>query len=252
MENMSNKNTNVLSDVLLVVLLYKNENFNVRAPYDIEILGKKMWEWVAMSASGAKIKTTPCTKDSDVLSLVKPFINDEKITVVLYSDTPLLTKQNLLEILDYFKGKGQNVLKLKRGYVFDSEYLKQADSIMACEDERFSGEEFEPVQSFEDVMNVQNILKDKILKFHMANGVFIVDKSSTFIDADVVIERGAIVEPNNQIKGESYVGENAVIEANNIIKSSIIGAGARIKCSYVQNGRIEENAIIGPFEKIVN
>ena len=85
------------------MLLYKNESFNVRAPYDIEIMGKKMWEWVALAGSGARIKSTPCTADSDVLSLIKPYINEEKYVVALYSDTPLITKEHVLEILDYFK-----------------------------------------------------------------------------------------------------------------------------------------------------
>ena len=55
---MEEMQANVFSDVLFIVLLYKNDNFGIRAPYDIEILGKKMWEWVALAGSGAKIKTT--------------------------------------------------------------------------------------------------------------------------------------------------------------------------------------------------
>ena len=250
MENMLYRNP--LEDVLFVVLLYKNDNFNVRAPYDIEIMGKKMWEWVALSGAGAKIKTTPCTAESDIIGLVKPFVKDEKYTIVLYSDNPLITKANVLEILEYFKNKGLNVLKLKRGFVFDSQHLKNCDSILAPVNPIFDGEEFEPVDNYDMVEKVSNKLRQNILNFHMNNGVYIVDTNSTFIDADVVIEKGVKIEQNNTIKGESYIGENTVLEPNNVIINSIISNDVVLKGAYISNSRIAENSIVGPFESVIN
>ena len=44
---------------------------------------------------------------------------------------------------------------------------------------------------------IENKVRENILKYHMNNGVYIVDPKSTFIDADVVIEKGVKIMPNN-------------------------------------------------------
>lgn len=239
-------------EVLFVVLLYKNENFMVRAPYDLDILGKKMWQWVAMAGEGYDIKTTPCTKDSDVLSLVKPYLKNHKYVIVVYSDMPLITKSNINEILDYFKYHNLNVLKLKRGFVFDAEYLKTCDNVMATENKLFDGEEFDSVDGFEKLYEVTSKLQKMIINYHLKNGVQIIDKNTTYIDADVVIEKGCVIYPNNNIKGNSYLAENVILEPNNTIKDSIISKNVILRNSYISNSRISENIIVGPFEAVID
>lgn len=248
MEEIKNK----LNDVLFIILLNKNENFNTKAPYDLEIMGKKMWEWVELAGQGAQIKTIPCTNESNVLNLIKPYVGAQQYTMVFYSDTPLITKQHVVNILDYFECKNLNVLRLKRGYVFNSEYLKNCETIMAEVNELFTGDEFFTVENYEDLNFVINIIKNKIISFHINNGINIIDKNSTYIDCNVVIEKGTTIYPNNHIMGQSYVGENCILEPNNIIKDSIISNNCIIKNSYLSGSRIEENIIVGPYEKVIN
>ena len=84
-------------DVLVIILLNKNFDFVVsRTPYDIDICGKKMWEWVALSCGDCEIKTTVCTEESDILTLIKPYLNNKKWTFVLYSDTPLFSTSTFI------------------------------------------------------------------------------------------------------------------------------------------------------------
>lgn len=243
---------NNLENVLFVVLLYKNEKFNVRAPYDIEIMGKKMWEWVALAGNGANIKTIPCTKDSDVVSLIKQFVKNEKYAVALYSDTPLVTKSTILEILEYFKQKDLSVLKFKRGFVFDCEYLLNCDRVLCDSNPLFDSDEFEAVEDFVKLAKVTEEIRNRILNFHMQNGVQILDFNSTYIDCDVVIEVNVVIYPNNHISGNSYIGEYVKLFPNNVIKNSIISNGAVLKGAYVVESRISENAIIEPFEKVID
>lgn len=249
---MENLSANVLEDVLFVILLNKNPNFNVKAPYDIEILGKKMWEWVALSGAGAEIITIPCDEDYNVISLIKTCQSTKPITMVFYADTPRLTRGAVLQILDHFKTKNLNVLKLKRGFVFNSEYLKECESVLVPESELFAGKELQPVCNMADVVELTKELKKKIINYHINNGVYIVDENSTYIDADVVIESGARVEPNNTLKGQSYIAEDVVLEPNNVIKNSIVCKNATIKNSYISGSQVSENAIVGPFGVLID
>lgn len=243
---------NPLNDVLFIVLLYKNENFNTLAPYDIEIMGKKMWEWVALCGNGATIKTAPCTNESNIINLIKPFVGKEKYTFVFYSDTPLLTRETVLEIFENFKQSEQNVLKLERGYMFNSEYLKNCETVLADIDQRFNCDEFLQVNGYKELSEVTGILKYSIIGYHMDKGVYFIDPKSTFIDADVVIEKNVTIYPNNTIKGQSYIGENVVLEPNNTIINSIISKNVIVKNSYINSSAVSENVIVGPFEKIIN
>ena len=86
----------------------------------------------------------------------------------------------------------------------------------------------------------------------MSNGVNIVNALSTYIEADVIIESGVTIWQNNIIKGLSFIDKNVVLGPNNVICNAIISSGSEIKCSYIENSRISENKIIGPFEKVLN
>lgn len=240
-------------DILFVILLYKNEKLNTKAPYDLEILGKKMWQWVALAGEGCEIKTTPCTKESDIVNLIKPYVkNQHRVVIALYSDTPLISKGNVKEIIDYFIYHNLNVLKLKRGYVFDANYLKMCDGVLATENKLFDGEEFESIDDYIKLSEIAKKLQQKIINFHMSNGVFILDKSSTYIDADVVIEKGCKIYSNNHILGNTYLDENVILEPNNIIKDSIISKNVVLRNAYISNSRIGENMIVGPFETVID
>lgn len=245
------KQTDYSNDVLAIVLLYRNANFKgVIKPYNLEICGKKMHEWTMESVSDFEVKTIACDDHSNIVPLIKPLLNNKKTTIILYSDTPLITKNTIYEILDYFSIRHLNVLKLNRGWVFDTEYISKADSVSSVITREFGENDFFAVGDAYTLEKATNVLKNRILDFHLNNGVFIEDKNTTFIDASVIIESGAKIEPNNVLKGETYIGKNVILEPNNTIISSIISSGCDIKSSYVKNSKITENMVVGPFELI--
>lgn len=243
--------TDYSNDVLAIVLLYRNANFKgVIKPYNLEICGKKMYEWAMESVSDFEVKTIACDDHSNIVPLIKPLLNNKKTTIVLYSDTPLITKNTIYEILDYFSIRHLNVLKLNRGWVFDTEYISKAESVTSVITREFGENDFFAVGDAYTLEKATNVLKNRILDFHLNNGVFIEDKNTTFIDASVIIESGVKIEPNNVLKGETYIGKNVILEPNNTIISSIISSGCDIKSSYVKNSKITENMVVGPFELI--
>ena len=239
------------NDVLAIVLLYKSSNFNgIIKPYNLEICGKKMFEWVSESVSGIETKTIACDEQSNIVPLIKPLLNNKKTTIVLYSDTPMLSRQTVKEVLNYFEISHLNVLKLERGWVFNTEYISGAESVSSVLSRNFGTSDFERVFDAYGLERAKTILKNKILEFHLNNGVLIDNKETTFIDATAIIESGAKIAPNNIIYGDTYIGKNVVLGPNNIINSSIISAGCEINSSYVKNSKISENMIVGPFEVI--
>jgi len=82
-----------------------------------------------------------------------------------------------------------------------------------------------------------NILKMRINKEHMINGVTIVDPENTYIYDDVQIGKDTIIYPNTTIKSNVVVGENCQIGPNSYIRE---------KCELANNVKI------GSFVEIKN
>lgn len=78
------------------------------------------------------------------------------------------------------------------------------------------------------------ILKQRINRRHMLNGVTIVDPNNTYIGPDVVIGVDTIIYPGNYIVGNTTIGENNILKPNNYIEDSTIG----------------DNNVIGPMTNI--
>ena len=94
--------TSGFGDFTVIILLAKNPAFKgVLKPYEINIYGKKMWQWVALACEGYKTKTVACSPEGNILSLIKPHLEDTKFTAVFYSDTPLLQKSTLCKKSGY-------------------------------------------------------------------------------------------------------------------------------------------------------
>lgn len=235
---------------IFVVLYVKNPDFKgILKTYEIDICGKKMHEWVELACADCKTKTTTCTPESDVLSLLKPLLDDDKkFTFLLYSDTPLLTKSTLEEIKTFAISRDINVLKLTRGYVFNTQYIKNAESISAIQTNFFEEEDFMTVYDLSQIPIVSQIMKNRILSYHIENGVKINDINTIFIDADVIIEQGTEIFPNNSIKGNSFIGKNCKIKEGNVIENSIVSDNCILQNSFIKESRISENMVVGPFE----
>ncbi|MDD2445518.1 MAG: hypothetical protein PHX09_01760 [Clostridia bacterium] len=241
------------NDVQAIILLYKNPNFTgILKPYELQVCGKKMWEWVELACSGYSIKTIACTPETDILSLIKPLLTNKKYTLVLYSDIPLITNYTIEEIISYVRARDINVLNLSRGYVFNTEYIKAAEDIKSTLIKEFSPEEFIVADDLKQLESIGQILKGNIIDYHLQNGVVIKDIASTHIEAEVIIESGVIIEPNNILRGTSYIGKKCYLESGNTIIDSVIRENCVLKNTYIFSSKIDKNIVVGPFEKVIN
>lgn len=111
-------------------------------------------------------------------------------------------------------------------------------------------EETKGVNSRVQLAEVESILKNRINKKHMDNGVTLIDPNSTYIGADVVIGQDTVIYPNNIIEGHSVIGEDCILYQNNRIHSSVIANGTTIESSVITDSSIGSDTTIGPFAYI--
>ena len=99
------------------------------------------------------------------------------------------------------------------------------------------------IQLFE----AQAIMRNRINRYHMRNGVTILAPAVTYIESGVKISQDAVIHPNVQLKGATVIGADSVIGANSIITNSKISDNVDILNSVITDSVVESGAHIGPF-----
>lgn len=237
-----------VADETLVVIIKAKGDISP----NFDICGKKMIDWVALATSGCTQKIIEEPDEENLLQTIKDLSDGYNFVAVFYSDTPLLKKSTFLEIMDYFSKRRMNVLKLVRGYVFKTEYLQNAKMLLSTTIEEFDKEDFTIVNSSKKASFAFKILNNRILNYHKERGVVFFGENTIFIDADVEIEEGCVIYPNNIIKGESYIGKNVILESGNYIFDTIVCDEAFVCQSYLEKSKVEKGKVVGPFAKLIN
>ncbi len=99
------------------------------------------------------------------------------------------------------------------------------------------------VQLFE----AQAIMRNRINRFHMLNGVSIIAPADTYIESDVLIGEDTVIYPNVHLRGNTKIGSNVIVGANTMITNSEIADNVDILNSVINESFVDEGAHIGPF-----
>ncbi len=229
----------IKDEVLFIAVKEKNDDI-AKDFSNLKLCGKKMIDWVLLAGSSCQQMTMEDCED--IIAKVRTIETDKKYIAVFYSDTPLLDKSSFFKIMDYFTSKSINFLKLTRGFVVKTDFLKNNPNFISSSSGGTDVVKLLRCDSAENLVIANETLNERIINYHIKNGVSIFGRATVFIDADVEIDSGVIIYPNNIIQGESIISGGSVLESGNIIENSIILndcviKGAFIKDSKITNGR---------------
>lgn len=225
----------IKDEVLFVVVKAYNDEVFENLP-SLNLCGKEMIEWVLLAGYGCEqVVIDDC---EDILSRVRSIRTDKKFIAIFYSDTPLLDKPAFYRIMDQFVSKSRNFLSLKRGYVVRTDFLRNNLTFMQGNIFDIESEALTICDSAKSLSHIYKILNNKILSFHIKNGVNMFGMNTIFIDADVEIDSRVIIYPNNIIKGESIISSGTILESGNYIDNSIISNDCLVLGSHIENSKI--------------
>jgi len=239
--------------VCCFVLLTNSEEMQVEGgSYNLDLLGNPMFQYVVRACPTVPACLNFDERDGTVVGTILPYLKDTEYSLVLFSDTPLMTKSNILNILDFVKSKDLNVCKLTRGWVFKNEYIKRNQEIYAPTTYYFEEEDFMMVASYKQLHLISEILKNRIISYHMRNGVYFKDPDNTYLEANVSIGKGTVVEPFVSLTKNTSIGDNCFVGAFSTLKNANISNGARIEGAYIDGGVIKDKALIKANSKILS
>lgn len=236
-------------EVLFVVVKTYNDEVFENLP-SLNLFGKQMIDWVLLAGSGCeRMVIDDC---EDIMARVKSICTNKKYVAVFYSDTPLLDKGAFYRIIEQFVLKSRNFLSLKRGFIVRTDYLRNNSTFMQGNIFDIESEALTICDNAKSLSKIYKTLKNRILAFHIRNGVTMFGENTICIDADVEIDSKVIIYPNNVIKGESIISSGTILESGNYIDNSIISNDCLIINSHIENSKISSGKKINAGSVIKN
>lgn len=111
-------------------------------------------------------------------------------------------------------------------------------------------EETQGINNRVQLAQAEQILRRRIHKKHMLNGVTIIDPDTTYIGTDVSIGADTVIYPGTLIRGKCQIGENCEIGPYADITSSIIEDDVLIRHSTLSECIVQSGTTVGPYAHI--
>ncbi len=93
----------------------------------------------------------------------------------------------------------------------------------------------------------ERIMRDRVTRRLMAEGVTIVDPATTFIDDGVTVGMDTVIQPFTFLEGSTVVGEDCVIGPGARLVNTVVGDGCSVLQSVLIDSTVGREANIGPF-----
>ncbi len=135
-------------------------------------------------------------------------------------------------------------------------YLPDVIEILKAKNElvtAYSTDDFEETLGVNDriaLAEAESIMRARINRKHMKNGVTITDPSNTYIDTDVIIGSDTVILPGTVIQGATKIGEGCKIGPNSEINNCEIYHNTIVQQSVLSDSSVGSNVKIGPFAHI--
>ncbi len=94
------------------------------------------------------------------------------------------------------------------------------------------------------------LLRDRVNTAWMRAGVTIVDPATTWIDADVVLERDCRIERNTSLHGRTSIATGALVGPDTSLTDVVVLEGASVVRTQGSGAEIGPGATVGPFTYI--
>lgn len=116
-------------------------------------------------------------------------------------------------------------------------------STVRCKD----ADETMGINSREQLAHAELIVRQRIRRKWMNEGVTMTDPSSVYIERDVVLSSDVTIFAGTNIQGRSSVGEDSEIGPYSTVIDSKVGRGTKIIYSVLREVEIADGVNVGPF-----
>lgn len=110
--------------------------------------------------------------------------------------------------------------------------------------------ELQGVNNRLQLSQAEGLLRQRIRRQWMLDGVTMVDPASVFIDVDVSIGQDTVLLPNTMLMGRTSIGDGCEIGPGSVVRDSKVGNRCRVTASVLEEAAMEDESDIGPFSHL--
>ncbi|MFL5780326.1 MAG: bifunctional UDP-N-acetylglucosamine diphosphorylase/glucosamine-1-phosphate N-acetyltransferase GlmU [Thermoleophilaceae bacterium] len=98
-----------------------------------------------------------------------------------------------------------------------------------------------------DLMQVEQLARERILERHALNGVTFTSPQTTLVDADVAIGEDTVVGPGTSLHGTTAIGARCEVGPHVTATNATLGDEVTVSHAVLTDCRVGDGATIGPF-----
>jgi len=106
------------------------------------------------------------------------------------------------------------------------------------------------INSREHLAQAEALMRQRINRRWMAEGVTMEDPTTTFIGGEVTIGRDTLLRPLVMLEGTTMVGEGCVLGPNTRIVDSRLGSEVTVEQATVRECELEDGVNVGPYASL--
>ena len=101
-----------------------------------------------------------------------------------------------------------------------------------------------------DLADALAVLRRRVNRHWMLEGVTLVDPEATYIGPDVTIGSDTVILPNTHLRGSSRIGQGCEIGPNTWLDGATVGDRCRVTASVLEHAVMEHDSNIGPMSHL--
>lgn len=188
---------------------------------------------------GADGEITRIVEERDATEAVK-LISEVNTSIYLFK------RSDLMDCLDELDNKNRK----KEYYLTDvvEKLLKKSLPVTTMQ----AGEAVEAmgINTRAQLAEADRVMRMRVNRAFMEEGVTITDPAQTYIDVGVAIGRDSVIQPFTFIGGATRIGEECVIGPFARITDSTLGDRVEVRESVVRESAIDNGASVGPYASL--
>ena len=107
-----------------------------------------------------------------------------------------------------------------------------------------------PIFGMDTIAELEPMLRERIVKQHIKNGVRIPDPNAVYISPCATVAPGSVLLPGTILQGETVIGRGCTIGPNAVVNDCTVGDGVIIKHAEVNESTIGDGSDVGPYAHI--
>ena len=107
-----------------------------------------------------------------------------------------------------------------------------------------------PVYGPDTIAELELLLRDRIVRRHIQNGVRVLDPAAVYIDPRAEIGAGTVVLPGTIIRGATRIGERCTIGPNAVVNDCVLGEGVEVNASQINESTFGDGCDVGPYAHV--